>query len=190
VVPVDPVVPDDPVIDDPVIDDPVEPIIEDPLEPDVPDVVDPPVPPPPPPDPPVVPIVPTDPRARDTGATSYPVAPRPVIPTRDLRNPSVTMNLVDLDPSLGPFITNPMEDFEIDRELGLVQQSDVFGPYERDGLPTDASLSYSPTLTDADVNPIELTDQDLLEMALFDMLAQQLLTRGPRGMVDDFTVQQ
>lgn len=148
---------------------------------------------------PVAPVAPVEPvnapapapRVTGGGTTSYPVAPRQFIPSRRLLNPNVTMRSIeDIDPSLRPVVTNPMEDFELDRELGTVQQSDVFGPYEREGLSPDASLAYSPTLTDEYINPIKLTEQDLMEMALFDMLAQQNLTRGAPGMMDEFNLEQ
>lgn len=155
----------------------------------------------------------------------------PVNTTTSL-NPSVTVNEgLDITPGPAPY-TDPAENFDIDRELGIVQQSDVFmGPFSQPETPPASDALFAPTneIGNANVDylgtpeqemqlgmllepsawtmpepdlsvglpsavpapaaPQPLTDQDLLEMALFDMLAQQNLTRGPSDMVDEYLVE-
>lgn len=164
--------------------------------------------------------------------------------TTTTKTPSVAVNEVGLSDTVAP-PTDPADDFEIDRELGLVQQSDVFmGPtqqqapantianadtqYLGDLMPTaeqemalgmllepstwtmvepDLSANLfaeiaevpdrtpgSPNDTSPGVQELDnnrgvfdgLTDQDLMEMALFEMMTQELLT-GRRPVVPKVT---
>lgn len=156
------------------------------------------------------------------------VAPKtlnPVTPTTTTKTPSVTLNEVAVTDTPAPK-TDAADDFEIDRELGLVQQSDVFmGPTTQTdvGTPTQTEASAPAQTNDrlianvgnvtvADIEDFsnyadllntditstlpaavpapeaasQLTDQELMELALFDMMAQELLT-GRRPVVPRVT---
>lgn len=146
------------------------------------------------------------------------------VSTRDALTPSVTVNEVDVTDTPAPY-TDPAEDFDIDRELGIVQQSDVFmgpsmagasdnntaqpsidlswfadQPITQLGTPLEESSSWFNPVVEPDLSvglpaavpapaaSEPLTEQDLMEMALFELLSQQLLTRGAPGMTDEETV--
>lgn len=147
------------------------------------------------------------------------VGPRTLNPvtTTTTKTPSVTVNEVGLSDTVAP-PTDPADDFEIDRELGLVQQSDVFmGPTAQvdaaaPSQTNDRLISNVGNVTVADIEDFsdyadllntditstlpaavpapdassQLTDQDLLEMALFEMMAEELLT-GRRPVVPRVT---
>ena len=73
--------------------------------------------------------------------------------------PSVTVNEgLDVTPGPAPY-TDPAENFDIDRELGLIQQSDVFmGPTqqaiaEQSVAPNDRLIANVGNVTDVSINP-------------------------------------
>lgn len=255
--PVVPVPIDDPKIDDPKAEDPeirvIDPVIIEEVTPAPPPPPLRPPPPPPRPRPPKTPTVtvqevdvtdtpapPTDPMDdfeidRELGIVQQSdvfVGPRPLPLTNTTTSltPSVTVNEVDVTDTPAA-ATDPADDFEIDRELGLVQQSDVFmGPTQQPASEPVMDSLFTPTntISDAQVDTLslrdpqqemllgmmlepetwtlpepdlasnlpaavpapaasnELTDQDLMELALFDMMAQELLT-GRRPVVPRVT---
>lgn len=227
-----PVVVDDPVVDNPVVDDPV---VDDPVAVTSP-VTD---------TPPLLiedllPLLPEEEKKPNVTVNEVDVTDTPAPPTdaaddfevdRELgivqqsdvfggpivsapitttttRTPSVTVNEVGLSDTVAP-PTDPADDFEIDRELGLVQQSDMFmGPTAQvdaaaPSQTNDRLISNVGNVTVADIEDFsdyadllntditstlpaavaapssydQLTDQELMELALFDMMAQEALTR-------------
>lgn len=122
----------------------------------------------------------------EDGTGDMTAPPPPEIPSMLTGGRTLTpsVEVFDVPTSTTPAIpTNPKEDFELDRELGFVQQSDVYGPFESDNIENSAQGGAVTESFGNDYgNGVALTDQDLLEMGLFDMLTQERLTgtRRPR----------
>jgi hypothetical protein len=170
-------------------------------------------------------VGPPSPPGPDVGppapAQTYPVYTSPPFTSRliEENSPSVTV-IEGLDVTDAPAVnTDPADNFELDRELGIIQQSDMMEPITfapaptlapatepatsiRDAgfvtqidplteledyaalLNTDITSTLPAAVAEDTVQPSVavdtatqgLTQRDLDEMALFDMLSQQLLT--------------
>lgn len=162
------------------------------------------------------------------------VGPQFLTGTTKTLTPNVTVNEVDVTDTPAPQ-TDPADDFEIDRELGIVQQSDLFDGNNKSStavLDGGNTIATAPNVTDVSLDPdnlgiyayllnddvssslpavvadtsevpdrtpgssgdtspglqeldnnrtgstSQLSDQDLLELALFDLLSKQRLVGG------------
>lgn len=92
-----------------------------------------------------------------------PLTPISTSPPRSL-TPSVTVNEgLDVTPGPAPY-TDPAENFDIDRELGLIQQSDVFmGPTQQAASEPEMNSFFTPTnsISNASLNYLGTPEQEM-----------------------------